>query len=256
MTCKDVNRFFDDASGSSPMPAELRAHIANCPACKKLVSAFQNAPKAPVEHAFVRPPEGLLDDLKPVRRLPSSPMRVAIWLGAAAVVTALGVALWGLRGWQTLTDLERLFAAGSIVVLLFSAGYGLAVQMMPGAKRHFSFFAVEWVAFLVFVTTVAFAFHRSYDFPLPPVDRGCFINGLIISGIAALFVLPRMRRGVWLDRGAVALNVGALVSAICLLVFVLYCPVINFRHVFTAHLGAVAVVMLLSGLAALVWRER
>ena len=127
---------------------------------------------------------------------------------------------------------------------------------MSGRRWRFPFFAVECAAFLAFIATVALAFHRSYSFPLPPVNRGCFINGLIISGIAALFVLPRMRRGVWLDRGAVAINVGALVSAICLLVFVLYCPVINFRHVFIAHVGAVAVVMLLSGMVALIWRER
>ncbi|HXE11262.1 MAG TPA: NrsF family protein [Bryobacteraceae bacterium] len=255
MNCNDVNRFLDQASSSSPTPASVQGHIATCAACQKLVTAFQNA-ATPAAPASIALPEGLLDDLKPVRRLPSSPMRVAIWLGAAAVVTALGVALWGLRGWQALTGLELLFAAGSVVVLLFSAGYGLAVQMVPGAKRRFPFFAVECAAFLVFVATVAVAFHRSYSFPLAPADRGCFINGLITSGIAALFVLPRMRRGVWLDRGAVAINVGALVSAICLLVFVLYCPVINFRHVFVAHLGAVAVVMLVSGMVAFAWREQ
>jgi hypothetical protein len=256
MTCKDVNRFLDQAGGSSPVPADVREHIANCPGCQKLLAAFQNATAAREKAAPVPIPTGLLEDLKPVRRLPSFPIRVAIWLGAAAVVTALGVALWGMRGWQALTGNERLFSAGSILVLLFSAGYGLAVQMMPGAMRRFSFFAAECVAFLVFLATVAFTFHRSYSFPLPPVDRDCFINGLIISGIAALFVLPRMRRGVWLDRGTVAINVGALVSAICLLVFVLYCPVLNFRHVFIAHLGAVAVVMLLSGAVAMIWRER
>lgn len=256
MNCNDVNRFLDHASGSSSIPAGVQDHIATCPACQKLFTAFQNAATTSAEPASIVLPEGLLDNLKPVRRLPSSPLRVAIWLGAAAVITALGVALWGLRGWQTLTGLERLFAAGSVVVLLFSAGYGLAVQMMPGAKRRFPFFAVEGAAFLIFAATVALAFDRRYSFPLPPVDRGCFINGLIVSGIAALFVVPRMRRGVWLDRGAVAINVGVLVSAICLLVFVLYCPVINFHHVFVSHLGAVAVVMLVSGVAALAWRER
>lgn len=256
MNCNDVNRFLDHAGNSSPIPAGVREHVANCPACQKLFTLFQNASAARMEHAPAPFPEGLLDDLKPVHRLPASPMRMTIWLGAAAVVTALGVALWGLRGWKALNGIERLFAAGSIVVILFSAGYGLAVQMMPGARRQFSFFAAEIAAFLVFVATVAFSFHRRYSFPLPPVDRGCFINGLILSGIAVLFVLPRMRRGVWLDRCAVALNVGALVSAICLLVFVLYCPVLNFRHVFVAHLGAVGVVMAVSGIVGLMWRAR
>jgi predicted anti-sigma-YlaC factor YlaD len=256
MTCKDVNRFLDNPAGSTHIPSELREHIANCSACRKLLAAFQNAASAPAERAPIRLPQGVLDDLKPVRRLPSSPLRIAIWLGAAAVATAIGVALWGLRGWHTLTAVERLFAAGSILVLLFSAGYGLAVQMMPGAIRRFSFFAVEAAAFLVFLATVTFAYHRSYSFPFSAANRECFLNGLILSGIAALFVLPRMRRGVWLDRGAVALNIGALISAICLFVFVLYCPVINFRHVFVAHIGAVVVVMLLSSIIALVWRER
>jgi hypothetical protein len=256
MSCKEVNRFLDGVNGSSPIPADVREHITSCPGCQRLVAAFQNAASRPLDLPKVPLPEALLSDLTPVRRLPSFPMRAAIWLGAASVVTALGVALWGLRGWQALTNTERLFAAGSVIVLLFSAVYGLAVQMMPGARRHFSFFTAECVAFLIFAATVALAFHRTYRFPLSPEDRGCFINGLILSGIGALFVLPRMRRGVWLDRGAVALNVGALISAICLLVFVLYCPVINFRHVFIAHVGAVAVVMGLSGAVALIWRER
>jgi hypothetical protein len=115
-----------------------------------------------------------------------------------------------------------LLILGAILSLLGASVYGLSVQMIPGSARRVSFFGVEITAFLVFALTVAMFFHHEYSFPMEPVDRGCFLHGLAISGIAALLLLPRMRKGVWLEREATAINAGVFISAICLLVFALY----------------------------------
>jgi hypothetical protein len=256
MTCRDVNLYLDQGGGA-PIPPEILEHAATCPGCRKLLEAFQRAGSAASTEPLgsIPLPKDLLDDLRPVRPLPSPGMQLAIWLGAGAVVSAIGVWLWGLSGWQAQPDFIRAIVVGSIVALLGASAYGLTVQMVPGSARRFSFFGVEIIAFLVFAATVAMFFHRQYPFPLAPVNRGCFLHGLVISGVAALFLLPRMRRGVWLDREATAINAGVFISSICLLVFALYCPVLNLHHVFTAHLGAIAVVMLVSWLISIAWRR-
>jgi hypothetical protein len=181
-------------------------------------------------------------------------MLLALWFGAAAVIAAIGVALWGLHGWLAQTSLERLLTFGAALVAIGGSAYGLSVQMAPATRRRFSFFRVEIAALAVFAGTVAVAFHRTHNSAFGPEDRGCFVRGLVVSGIALLVVLPRMRRGVWLDRAGSALNVGAFVASLCLLVLTLYCPLLNAQHVFIAHFGAAAVVMLLSVVVSLVWR--
>lgn len=256
MTCQEVNAFLDRAA-TSDLPPEVLAHAGTCDGCRRLLSVFQeNQPgKSDTRDAGVRIPEEILADLKPVRPLPSGWVLLAVWLGAAAVAGAIGVALWGLQGWLAQNSIERMLVFGAVLIAIGASAYGLVVQMAPGTPRRFSFFGVEMAAFAIFAGTVAVAFHQAYSFALGPVSRGCFIRGLVISGIALLLVLPRMRRGVWLDRAGSALNVGAFVSSVCLLVLTLYCPVLNAQHVFVAHLGAVAVVMLASVLVALVWRR-
>ena len=257
MTCQDVNALLDRAA-TADLPPEVLAHAGTCEGCRRLLGVLQSrqaGASAAARQGTVRIPQEILADLKPVRPLPSGSVLLTVWLGAAALVGAIGVALWGFEGWLAQNGIERALVFGAVLIAIGASAYGLAVQMAPGTPRRFSFFSVEMAAFAVFAGTVAIAFHRTYDFALGPANRGCFVRGLVISGIALLLVLPRMRRGVWLDRAGAALNIGAFVSSVCLLVLTLYCPVLNLRHVFVAHFGAVAVVMLASVLVALVWRR-
>jgi hypothetical protein len=255
MTCQDVNAFLDRGA-TSDLPPEVLAHAGTCDGCRRLLGILQKQESGASEvKGGVRIPEEILADLKPVRPMAAGWMLLAVWLGAAAVAGAIGVALWGLQGWLAQNPLERLLVFGSIVAAIGGSAYGLSVQMAPGTPRRFSFFGVEIAAFAVFAATVLVAFHHLYSFPLAPVSSSCFVRGLVISGITLLLVLPRMRRGVWLDRGATAINIGALISSVCLLVLTLYCPVLNARHVFVAHVGAVAVVMIASILVSLIWRR-
>jgi hypothetical protein len=257
MTCRDVNAFLDRAA-TSDLPPEILAHARTCAGCRRLLSVLQRTQPGAggMASAEGRIPGEILADLKPVRPLPSGWMLLALWVGAAAVAGAVGIALWGLEGWQLQNGLERVPVFGALLIAIGVSAYGLAIQMAPGTQRRFSFFCAEITAFGVFAGTVAVAFHQRYSFALGPVNRGCFTRGLEISAITLVLVLPRMRRGVWLDRAGSALNIGAFVSSVCLLVLTLYCPVLNARHVFVAHLGAVAVVMLGSLLVSLVWRRR
>jgi hypothetical protein len=47
-----------------------------------------------------------------------------------------------------------------------------------------------------------------------------------------------------LDRFRVAVNVAAVLASVSLFVLTLYCPVLTVPHVFSAHLGSIAVVLL------------
>jgi Negative regulator of sigma F len=255
MTCQDVNAFLDRAAASG-LPPEVLAHAGTCAGCGRLLGILQSQQDGgSVPEGAIRIPDEILNDLKPVRPLPSGPVLLALWLGAAAVVGAIGVALWGMQGWLAQTSFERLLVFGAVLAAIGGSAYGLSVQMAPATPRRFSFFGVEMAALAIFAGTVAVAFHRTYNFALGPENRGCFVRGLVISCIGLVLVLPRMRRGVWLDRVGAALNMGAFISSVCLLVLTLYCPVLNARHVFVGHFGAVAVVMLGSVVASLVWRR-
>jgi hypothetical protein len=256
MNCRDVNQFLDRVP-AEPVPAELRDHAETCVACRRLIQLFESARHSDVSTPVATPlPSGLFDDLKPVRRLSSTGAQIISFVGAAAVVSALGVALWGLHGWQAQTPIERLLVLGSSLAALFAAVYGLTIQMIPGSAPRFSFFGLEIGALGLFAATVLVTFHREFPFPLAGPNLSCFERGLMISALAAVFLLPRMRRGIWLDRGLSAINAGAFLCAVALVVYAFFCPVLNFRHVFIGHFGALAVVMAVSWLVGILWGRK
>jgi hypothetical protein len=188
--------------------------------------------------------DSIFSDLKPVRPLPAAPILLLFCLVPALIVIAIGTKVLGLGGWEAQSWILRALLLGATTAALVTASYNFSRQMIPGSRRLFSAWTIELIAAGIFIGTVAIAFHHKYLIDMAAANEGCFRNGVILSAVAIGLTLLATRRGVWLNRVASSLQLAALASTAALIVLTLYCPVLAASHVFIAHLGAVAVVLL------------
>lgn len=190
----------------------------------------------------------LFSDLKPVRPLPPTPILLLFCLIPALAVVIFGEKTLGMGGWHAQIWVTRTLLFGAAGVAVATAGYECSLRMVPGSRRRFSTLAVQLAAAGVFIGTVAIAFHNRYPIDMAAADEKCFKNGLIVAAAAFALTFLATWRGVWLNRVASSLQLAALASAAAILVLTFYCPVLAASHVFVAHLGAVAVTLLIAGL--------
>ncbi len=243
MNCRELDAFLE-ARGSQPLSETAERHLSTCAACRRLVAVWESARSepsfAPAESAL---PVGILEDLAPVRPLPRASLLMLSAIAAAALVCAVGIAFWGLAGWEAQTTVERVILFAAVAGALLASAYRLSMEMIPGSKPGFDWRWIEAGAFAAFLLTVLIAFHHLYSFDMRAIHGECFGRGLLTAAAVLPLLWLAIRRGAFLDQKKAAIAIAILISSAALLVLTVYCPILNWAHVLVAHVGAVAAVV-------------
>lgn len=241
MNCEELDAFLEQR-GSKALSETAERHLSTCPACRRLVAVWEAARPEPSFAPAEFLPINVLENLAPVRPLPRTPLLMLAAIAAAALVCAVGIALWGLAGWEAQTIVERVILFGAVAAALFASAYRLSMEMIPGSKRGFDWRWIEAGAFAAFIVTVSIAFHHLYPFDMRAIHGECFGRGILTAAAVLPLVWIAIRRGAFLDRKNAAIAIAILISSAALLVLTVYCPILNWTHVLVAHVGSVAAV--------------
>jgi hypothetical protein len=244
ITCEHIDEYLSGAPVHG-LPPEMVEHVKQCASCRSLLRALESSgPANPSSRLSARFASELIGDLSPVRPLPRTPRLLLACFLVISLICTWGAWLWGLSGWQAQSPAERILLFGSVLVLLASTIYALTGQMTPGKRTLIPILPVIAAGFAVFAITVLVAFHQTQRPDSRPMNHRCFERGLLVSALTLPLIYAVIRRGALLDRFHVAVNVAAVLASVSLFVLTLYCPVLTVPHVFSAHLGSIAVVLL------------
>jgi hypothetical protein len=244
ITCEHISAYLTGAPIDTLSP-DVAEHVNQCAGCRSLLRALENLNPANASSGLTaRFASDLIADLRPVKPLPRTPYLLLACFLVTSLVCACGAWLWGLAGWQAQSPAERILIFGAVLVLLVSTISALVGQMTPGARRRIPILPVIAASFAVFAVTVSIAFHRTYGLDRQLINHLCFPRGLLISALAFPLLYAVIRRGALLDHFRAAVNVAAVLASVSLFILTLYCPVLSVQHVFSAHLGSIAVVLL------------
>lgn len=193
----------------------------------------------------------LVTDLRPVRRLPSTPKRLALWLAFAGPPVALIVALMGVRAdiGERLGD--SLFLAEMLAMLatsLIGAHAALAAGI-PGARR--GTFLLATLPLAGWIGLLAYQYSRESG-AVFWLDIHCIPAIAVISLVPIAVMISLIRQGAR-DRRALSVFWGTLAAAALANVGLrLFHPVDSALMVIAWQFGTV---MVLSGLAAAARRQ-
>ena len=180
-------------------------------------------------------------ELDPVRPLPSNVVMTSIALVGFVAFCILVAWPVGLYGFQEFSLSQK--AIYYTVVLAFAALFSLASveHMIPGAKRHFGIWALVGAALLGVVLLAFFLFpaHSLENF----VKTGypCLRLGLISAALSGLLGFLASRKGLFTSPVSSAVLLAAFSGFAGVGVLALHCPIQNWAHIVTWHLGAIPI---------------
>lgn len=248
MNCRDLNELFDKQSGTA-LPEAAVKHLLECGKCRTLFAVCEAARTAlPSRAVTVSLPEEVLNDLAPVKPLPGPHFIVFYAIVSALLVSAAATAWWGFAGWKAQTTLEHLMLFGTIAAVLFASAYGFSIEMIPGSKALFNWRYLELAGFVGFLITMLIAFQGAYRTNRASFFGECFGRGLLIAAAALPLLFTAIGRGVFVNPRRACITLAVLLSSAALLVLTCYCPILHWRHVLVAHLGAVVVIVVAGAL--------
>jgi len=189
--------------------------------------------------AVRRARSAILNDLRPVRPLPSSWILTLLFAGTFAALAAGSGALLGPHGFYALNGLERAAIYPTLIALALVAAMACSRQMRPagGARRG----GVALLLVLACFPAVASALFRGYStVDFVPGGIPCLRAGLLVALPTAILVTWILRRGFVLDWSAAGLAGGILSGLTGLGMLEVHCPNLEAIHILLWHLGVVA----------------
>lgn len=199
--------------------------------------------------------------LAPVRPLPS-PRRRALWLlPVAALVLGAVLVRWGLRGDAHAVGPLWLWAGSAFqLAVAFALLAAALAESIPGRLGGRSSLAIRAAGGLGCVAALTLATFLASPTHAPALAEARYLR-ICFTHSLELGLLPLAGMGLLMRRGLVARPVlaGTMAGLGAGLVadggWRLFCEVSDPAHVFAAHLGAVAALALLGGLAGWAWRS-
>lgn len=190
----------------------------------------------------------LAGDLRPVKPLRPAGFFVAIWSLVFAVVVTAGVLRLKALALPLMGPAMSALTIGVLVALAAALMISLALQMRPGSRFRVAPgvvpAGVAAVATLLYL--VLFPIHPLNDFWT--AWRVCFTVGVATGAIAALPMWLALRRGAFARPAVAGATAGLLAGLTGTTLLAIHCPILEFRHVALAHVGA-AVAAALAGIA-------
>jgi len=183
----------------------------------------------------------ILEDLKPIRPLPSA--RILLFRCAIIFlsVVAVGVLVLGMNGWVALSLVRRIVVFLTLASSAVLFAISMVRQMVPGSKHIFAP-TVLLVAILVALMTVIAASFRSQQEPAFLASGVmCMKNGLMYALPAAFLLWLILRRGAILFPKLIGAVAGGLAGLAGLSVLEVNCPDLNVFHILVWHGGVVVI---------------
>lgn len=180
----------------------------------------------------------LADGLRPVKPLRPAAFFVALWSVIFATVVAAGV----LR-LEPLALPEMGLAMSALVLGVLAASaaalmLSLALQMRPGSRFRVA------PGVLPAVVAVAVTLLFLVIFPIYPLDdfwpdvRVCFTIGIATGAVTGILMWFGLRRGAFGSPAVAGVTAGLLAGLAGTTLLAIHCPILEFRHVVLAHVGA------------------
>jgi len=243
MTCQELSRVLSERQLAA-LPPELRAqadaHLAGCPGCRSLVETVERFNRMPVPQSLFK-----LEEIVPVRPMPSRSLFIAIAFIVPLMLAAIVVYWNGAGGWKGMQpESEALFiivAAAGLAALAL----GFYRQFKPGAREPIDGRAMIAVLLLGFVA------YATIEFGWRPPDMhqavtwawSCLRFGTIVALGTSLALLTWARLGFAANPRSASFWTGALASMAGLIALGLHCSNRELSHVLLGH----ATVILLAG---------
>jgi hypothetical protein len=243
VTCREMDDAISSRSGDFRFEPLLAEHLIQCKHCRSLTRLLAHVDNEfrPSDSLSRRITAGILEDLQPIRPLPSFSVLLSACATISLSVVGVGTLLLGTSGWraQTLEQRIAMFVTlGASTVLL---AISMVRQMVPGSKRFFSP-AVLLVAISGLLMTVIAATFRSQE-ESAFLTNGviCMKNGFMYSIPAAFLLWLVLRRGGVLDPNLIGGVAGALAGLTGLSALEVNCSNLNVFHILVWHGGVVAI---------------
>ena len=199
----------------------------------------------------------LLEDLQPVRPLPSSPAIFASIMSIAVVTLAAGSAALGANGWRVLTPPQKLSVYLPLAFAIVLLAIAMGKQMSPSAGSTRRQVLLSLAALAGMAGWILALFPWSEEAHFYAAGLTCLRAGLVWGAISALAFLWIIRRGAMLIPALTGATAGTFAGVLGLGVLEIHCPDLNAPHILVWHFGVV-IASTLSGMAvaALCGRER
>mgnify|MGYP005845260857 CR=1 FL=1 len=239
MQCQDVDRLLSAGRRVSDLMLnqQFKTHLEACRRCSGLVAWAETPCPVPEFSGEVeeRIRSAILEDLTPVRPLPSMWASIAFVFAFTTAVAALYAARTGGAGLGYLTTKELLFLGGLSMAVIGLATAALWSSICPGSRRRFP------LVLPVFLLAAGFPLFSAVFFSAGPEDhsafRGirCLTGGLLASVLTGAAAYRLARRGYSDDWALSGALIGTLAGAVSLVALQVSCPVHELRHLLLWH---------------------
>ena len=230
-------------SGTSAHLPEAAQHIVGCERCRSVIGLLDEAGKAlaPSEDQLKRIHIGILENLKPVRPLPSS----WIFLFACAAIflcaVAIGAMPFGMNGWGALNVAQRIAVFATLTASAVLLAISMVGQMVPGSKYALAPAELPITILTVLLLVIATTFRAQGEPAFVARGIACLKSGLTFSLPAGFLFWLLLRRGAILFPKLIGGAAGGLAGLIGLSVLEVNCPNLNVFHILVWHWGVVLV---------------
>lgn len=190
----------------------------------------------------------LAANLRPVKPLRPAGFFVALWSLVFVVVVAAGVLRFGPLALPLMGPAKSALVIGVLAASAAALMISLASHMRPGSR----FRLAPGVLPVVVATVVSLLY--LVLLPIYPLDdfwpdvRVCFTVGIATGATAAVLMWLALRRGAFASPAVAGATAGLLGGLAGTTLLAIHCPILEFRHVALAHVGA-AIAAALAGVA-------
>jgi hypothetical protein len=239
MTCAEFNRYIDAMGRSTALPAEARAHLDVCPACRELWTFLrEEGTREEIPSELTAKIERLCaESLEPVEPIAARRRLAAEFVTIFAVFSAIAIWFAGVSGMSGLNFLQLVIVLGFVGKAAIVLGIVLSGEMVPGEKRFLSSPAMILLAIGVPLLLVAAFFPWATEGGFLLQNWKCFRFGALFSlpGVVAFGWL--LRRGTLHSPGWAGAGAGVLAGLAGAVGLHLGCPMHDAPHIAISHFG-------------------
>ncbi|MBV9080749.1 MAG: DUF1109 domain-containing protein [Elusimicrobia bacterium] len=184
--------------------------------------------------------DDLVQDLSPVRRLPSFGTRAAMWLAGAAMVVGLVLNVTGIRVDVTENLSHPYYSAETALVVLIAIVCALDAlrESVPGQRAY-----PRWAAVAAFAAWMVLSVGRLFSAVandgvsalIPDVHLACAVITLSASALAAVPLFLLLKRAAPMDPGWCGALLGLSSSGVATIAVQLYCVHRTPAHIMVWH---------------------
>ena len=241
MNCREIDDMVIPYIQGKPIPPEAAAHIAECERCRRLAEAMRQAPQLdelPRNH-LKRIEDRILDDLKPVKPLPTTAVLNLVLLSIFAIVVVIGNLILGTAGWHALNLMQSLAVFSALAVSAGLLAFSAVRQIVPGSRLPLPPYLLVTAVLGVMAGIFSTLFLPHGESTFISTGLLCLEIGLGCAIPAAALLWLVLRRGAILSPVLTGATAGALAGLSGLTVLEVFCPNLNKYHILVWHLGAV-----------------